>query len=69
MLRYLQAQWTEEGRRRVYVFNSFFMAKLMERNAVTKAAGECAKADHARVKKWTKVCGPSACWAFSCDLP
>lgn len=56
MHRYIQMQWPEEVQKRVYIFNSFFLKKLTENTANSKAPGVCAKANHERVKKWTKVC-------------
>ena len=48
-------QWPKEVQERVYIFNSFFLKKLTENTANSKAPGICAKANHERVKKWTKV--------------
>ena len=48
--------WPPETRERVYIFNSFFLKKLTEATATSKAPGTCAKSNHERVKKWTKVC-------------
>ena len=47
--------WDEETQKRIYIFNSFFLKKLTETTVNSKAPGQCAKENHERVKKWTKV--------------
>ncbi|KAK9819106.1 hypothetical protein WJX74_001856 [Apatococcus lobatus] len=53
-MKYIQTQWPEDVQKRIYIFNSFFLKKLTENTANSKAPGVCAKANHERVKKWTK---------------
>lgn len=55
--RYIWHQLPESVQQRCYFFNSFFWKKLTERSKTTDGGGpsDAAKANHERVKKWTKV--------------
>jgi Ulp1 family protease len=53
--RWIEAHLSPEVRARLHFFNTFFYKKLSEKSE-TIPPEQRAKANHNRVRKWTKVC-------------